>query len=110
MGELSEVLKFLSFADQGGNDDIIAEGASVVPGEPPQDETGPPEVNSEVEVLHEKVRKQIIKEVHYRAWTKSTQHKFQDTWQEQQPLELVIGKEKIEMNGLAIGISNMKSW
>ncbi|KAL2491594.1 Peptidyl-prolyl cis-trans isomerase FKBP42 [Abeliophyllum distichum] len=46
--------------------------------------------------------------VHYRAWTKSTQHKFEDTWQEQ-PLELVIGKEKKEMNGLAIGISNMKS-
>lgn len=30
--------------------------------------------------------------VHYKAWTESTQHKFEDTWQEQQPLELVIGK------------------
>lgn len=30
--------------------------------------------------------------VHYRAWTESTQHKFEDTWQEQQPLELILGK------------------
>eukprot|EP01018_Ginkgo_biloba_P000973 Gb_11891 [translate_table: standard] len=30
--------------------------------------------------------------VHYRAWTESTMHKFEDTWQEQQPLELVLGK------------------
>nr|GMD48168.1 peptidyl-prolyl cis-trans isomerase FKBP42 [Ipomoea batatas] len=75
-----------------------------------------------MEVLHEKVTKQIIKEghgqkpskyatcfLHYRAWTESTQHKFEDTWQEQQPLELVIGKEKKEMTGLAIGISGMRS-
>lgn len=34
----------------------------------------------------------IIFIVHYRAWTESTQHKFEDTWHEQQPLELVIGK------------------
>lgn len=30
--------------------------------------------------------------VHYRAWTESTLHKFEDTWREQQPLELVLGK------------------
>lgn len=30
--------------------------------------------------------------VHYRAWTESTQHKFEDTWEEQRPLELVLGK------------------
>lgn len=30
--------------------------------------------------------------VHYRAWTESTLHKFEDTWHEQQPLELVLGK------------------
>lgn len=30
--------------------------------------------------------------VHYRAWTESTQHKFEDTWQEQRPIELVLGK------------------
>ena len=30
--------------------------------------------------------------VHYKAWAESTQHKFEDTWHEQQPLELVLGK------------------
>ncbi|MBA0790171.1 hypothetical protein Gohar_014836 [Gossypium harknessii] len=47
--------------------------------------------------------------VHYRAWTETTKHKFDDTWHEQQPLELVLGKEKKEMTGLAIGVSSMKS-
>ncbi|XVF79643.1 hypothetical protein PTKIN_Ptkin15bG0005500 [Pterospermum kingtungense] len=47
--------------------------------------------------------------VHYRAWAESTKHKFEDTWHEQQPLELVLGKEKKEMTGLAIGVSSMKS-
>ncbi|KAL2939905.1 Peptidyl-prolyl cis-trans isomerase FKBP42 [Bienertia sinuspersici] len=47
--------------------------------------------------------------VHYRAWTESSQHKFEDTWQEQRPIELVLGKEKKVMEGLGIGISNMKS-
>lgn len=53
-----------AFADQDGADDIVAEGASVVHGEPPQDENGPPKVDSQVEVLHEKATKQIIKEGH----------------------------------------------
>jgi hypothetical protein len=30
--------------------------------------------------------------VHYRAWTESSQHKFEDTWNEQRPIELVLGK------------------
>nr|GMD45344.1 peptidyl-prolyl cis-trans isomerase FKBP42 [Ipomoea batatas] len=107
--------------DRNAVDEIITEGTSVVHGELPQDD-GPPKVDSAMEVLHEKVTKQIIKEghgqkpskyatcfLHYRAWTESTQHKFEDTWQEQQPLELVIGKEKKEMTGLAIGISGMRS-
>lgn len=47
--------------------------------------------------------------MHYRAWTETTKHKFDDTWHEQQPLELVLGKEKKEMTGLAIGVSSMKS-
>lgn len=34
----------------------------------------------------------ILAIVHYRAWTKNSQHKFEDTWQEQQPIELVLGK------------------
>ncbi|GER52694.1 peptidyl-prolyl cis-trans isomerase [Striga asiatica] len=88
----------------------------------PKDESGPPKVDTKVEVLHENVTKQIIKEghgqkpskystcfLHYRAWTESTQHKFEDTWREQQLLELILGKEKKEMTGMAIGISCMKS-
>ncbi|WRX09758.1 FKBP-type peptidyl-prolyl cis-trans isomerase domain - like 3 [Theobroma cacao] len=47
--------------------------------------------------------------VHYRGWAETTQHKFEDTWHEQQPLEMVLGKEKKEMTGLAIGVSSMKS-
>lgn len=34
----------------------------------------------------------FIVTVHYRAWTESTHHKFDDTWHEQQPLEMVLGK------------------
>ncbi|OMO69755.1 hypothetical protein CCACVL1_19294 [Corchorus capsularis] len=107
---------------QNDEDEIITENSAFVHGEPPQDTSGPPKVDSEVEVLHEKVTKQIIKEgngqkpskystcfLHYRAWAESTQHKFEDTWHEQQPLELVLGKEKKEMTGLAIGVSSMKS-
>lgn len=30
--------------------------------------------------------------VHYRAWAEKTLHKFEDTWQEQRPFELVLGK------------------
>ncbi|XP_022998458.1 peptidyl-prolyl cis-trans isomerase FKBP42 [Cucurbita maxima] len=108
--------------DQDDENEIVAEGASVVHGEPPSDGNAPPKVDSEVEILQEKVTKQIVKEghgqkpskyatcfLHYRAWTKSTQHKFEDTWNEQQPLELVLGKEKKEMTGLSIGVASMKS-
>ncbi|KAF5736449.1 FKBP-type peptidyl-prolyl cis-trans isomerase family protein [Tripterygium wilfordii] len=102
--------------------EIVAEHSTSVHGEPPQDGNGPPKADSEVEVLHEKVSKQIIKEghgqkpskystcfLHYRAWTESTQHKFEDTWLEQRPFEMVLGKEKKEMTGLAMGVSSMKS-
>ncbi|PIA48443.1 hypothetical protein AQUCO_01400794v1 [Aquilegia coerulea] len=83
---------------------------------------GPPQVDSKEEILHEKVTKKIIKEgrgekpskystcfLHYRGWTKSTQHKFEDTWQEQRPIEMILGKEKTELAGLAIGVSSMKA-
>ncbi|KAI4384664.1 hypothetical protein MLD38_002786 [Melastoma candidum] len=103
-------------------DGVTAEAASYVRSDPPQESDGPPKVDSEVEVLHEKVTKQIIREghgqkpskystcfVHYMAWAEGTQHKFEDTWHEQQPVELVLGKEKKEMQGLALGISSMKS-
>lgn len=87
-----------------------------------EDDMLPPKVNSEVEVLHHKVTKQIIKAgngnkpsqnstcfLHYRAWAESTMHKFEDTWQEQQPLELVLGREKKELSGFAIGVASMKA-
>lgn len=102
--------------------EIVTENAAFVHNEPPQDGIAPPKVDAQVEPIHEKVTKQIIKEghgqipskystcfLHYKAWTKSTQHKFEDTWQEQRPLELILGKEKKEMTGLAIGVSRMKS-
>ncbi|KAK9283229.1 hypothetical protein L1049_011465 [Liquidambar formosana] len=107
---------------QDDENEIVTENAAFVHGEPSQDENGPPKVDSEVEVLHEKVTKQIIKEghgqkpskyatcfLHYRAWTESTQHKFEDTWNEQRPLELILGKEKKEMTGLSLGVSSMKA-
>eukprot|EP00262_Sarcandra_glabra_P013364 TRINITY_DN3684_c0_g1_i1.p1 TRINITY_DN3684_c0_g1~~TRINITY_DN3684_c0_g1_i1.p1 ORF type:complete len:376 (+),score=87.45 TRINITY_DN3684_c0_g1_i1:207-1334(+) len=108
----------------GPNDDneVITEHTEFVHSEPPQDTVGPPKVDSELEILHQKVTKQIIKEghgqkpamfstcfFHYKAWTESTLHKFEDTWQEQRPVELVLGKEKTQMAGLGIGVSSMKA-
>lgn len=111
-----------SFVVEDRENEIITENAASLHGESLQDGNGPPKLDSKVEVLHEKVTKQIIKEghgdkpskystcfVHYRAWTESTQHKFEDTWQEQRPVELVLGKEKKVMEGLGIGVSNMKA-
>lgn len=48
-----------------GQDDeteITTEGTSFVHGEPPQDGSAPPKPDSQVEVLHDKVTKQIIKD------------------------------------------------
>lgn len=104
------------------DNDIKIEGSAFVHNEHPSDDNGPPKVDSEVEVLHEKVTKQIIKDghghkptkfstcfLHYRAWVENTSQKFEDTWQEQRPTELVLGKEKPQMVGLGIGVSGMKS-
>ncbi|CAL9119046.1 unnamed protein product [Musa textilis] len=104
------------------DNDIVTEGSAFVHNEPAQDDKDLPKVESEMEVLHEKVKKQIIKEGHgkkppklatcflnYRAWVKSTSHKFEDSWQEQRPIELILGKEKAEMAGLGIGIASMRS-
>ncbi|XP_039131309.1 peptidyl-prolyl cis-trans isomerase FKBP42 isoform X2 [Dioscorea cayenensis subsp. rotundata] len=104
------------------DNDIKIEGSAFVYNEHPSDDNGPPKVDSEVEVLHEKVTKQIIKDghghkptkfstcfLHYRAWVENTSQKFEDTWQEQRPTELVLGKEKPQMVGLGIGVSGMKS-
>ncbi|XP_044491876.1 peptidyl-prolyl cis-trans isomerase FKBP42-like isoform X1 [Mangifera indica] len=107
---------------QEDESEIITENVGSAQSVATQDGSYPPIVDSKVEVLHDKVTKQIIKEgqgqkpskystcfVHYRAWTESTQHKFEDTWHEQQPLEIIIGKEKKEMTGLAVGVSSMKT-
>lgn len=114
-----------SFSQQSqtvDDNDIKIEGSAFVRNEHPSDDNGPPKVDSEVEVLHEKVTKQIIKDghghkptkfstcfLHYRAWVENTSQKFEDTWQEQRPTELVLGKEKPQMVGLGIGVSGMKS-
>ncbi|CAM6012542.1 unnamed protein product [Sphagnum balticum] len=88
-----------------------------------RDENLPPQVNTEVQVLQQGVTKQIMKEghgdappprhstcfVHYRAWTESTMHKFEDTWLEQQPTELHLGHEKPQLKGLAIGVASMNA-
>lgn len=55
-------MSLVNLAGQDSENEIVAEGASFVHGEPPQDGDSPPKVESEVEVLHEKVTKQIIKE------------------------------------------------
>ncbi|XP_068328743.1 peptidyl-prolyl cis-trans isomerase FKBP42-like [Pyrus communis] len=90
---------------QDGENETVTEDGTFVRGEPSEDANGPPKVDSKVEILHEKVTKQIIKEGHgqipskystcflpYRAWTESTGHKFEDTWDEQRPLEIILGK------------------
>ena len=59
-----EVLISSIFPGQDGESETIAESTSFVHGELPPDGSGPPKVDSEVEVLHEKVTKQIIKEGH----------------------------------------------
>uniref|UniRef100_A0A1D1XW73 peptidylprolyl isomerase n=1 Tax=Anthurium amnicola TaxID=1678845 RepID=A0A1D1XW73_9ARAE len=117
-----ETSAHLSETGSGEDNEIVTEGAAFVHGEPSQDNQGPPKVESEVEVLHEKVTKQIIKDghgqkptkfstcfLHFRAWADNSSQKFEDTWQEQRPVELIIGKEKKEMAGLGIGVSSMKS-
>lgn len=109
-------------SDTGNDKTINAEKITSENAEVEEDDMLPPKVNTEVEVLHDKVTKQIIKEgsgnkpsrnstcfLHYRAWAESTMHKFQDTWQEQQPLELVLGREKKELSGFAIGVAGMKA-
>ncbi|KAJ3679489.1 hypothetical protein LUZ60_017500 [Juncus effusus] len=114
--------EILEDAISDGENEITVEDSSFMQSEPVQDGTGPPKLDSPVETLHEKVKKQIIKQghgeipsklstcfLHYRAWVESTSHKIEDTWQEQHPIELILGKEKKEMSGLGIGVASMKT-
>lgn len=55
---------FVSFVGQDSESEIVMEDGASVRGEPLQDANGPPKVDSKVEILHEKVTKQIIKEGH----------------------------------------------
>lgn len=57
-------MTIIFFVGQDDESEIVTEDATFVHGEPPQDANGPPKVDSKVEVLHEKVTKQIIKEGH----------------------------------------------
>ncbi|KAL3680264.1 hypothetical protein R1sor_023220 [Riccia sorocarpa] len=82
----------------------------------------PPKVTSEIQELAEGVTKQIMTEgrgdkcpsrhstcfVHYRAWAENNMHKFEDTWEEGSPFELVLGHEKKVLRGLAICVASMK--
>jgi hypothetical protein len=52
----------LLILDKSDDNEITVETTSVVRNEPAQDVSGPPKVDSPVEALHEKVKKQIIKE------------------------------------------------
>ncbi|KAF9596045.1 hypothetical protein IFM89_006972 [Coptis chinensis] len=91
-------------------------------GEPSKGKEGIPKVNSRAEILHEKVKKQVIKETHgqkpskdstcflnCKAWIESTQFKFKDTWFERQPFKLELGKENKELKGVTIGVLSMKA-
>ncbi|KAG0555064.1 hypothetical protein KC19_12G141600 [Ceratodon purpureus] len=105
-------------SEQAGKSDVPEEGGTVEE----RDVSLPPKVESEKVTVKEGVCKQVIKEghglgppprhsscfVHYRAWTASTMHKFDDTWAEQQPQELRLGHEKKVLKGLAIGVGSMK--
>jgi hypothetical protein len=46
------------------DNEITVEEASFVHTEPPQDSSAPPVATSDMEVLHNKVKKQVIKEGH----------------------------------------------
>ncbi|RLN30326.1 peptidyl-prolyl cis-trans isomerase FKBP42-like [Panicum miliaceum] len=74
------------------DNEITVEEASFVHTEPPQDGSAPPVVSSDMEVLHDKVKKQVIKEGHGKR-----------------PLKFATCFEKKEMSGLGIGVGNMKS-
>lgn len=101
---------------------IKVEGSVFKSASSERDQELPPKPSSEVETLDNGVTKQIIRDghgscpskgstcfLHYRAWTEMTMHKFEDTFQEQRPMELLLGHEKAVHRGLAIGVTSMKA-
>lgn len=119
----SEIEQYDSESSEVNDDNAIkVEGSVFKSATAERDETLPPKATSELETLDSGVTKQIIKEghgmspskgstcfIHYRAWTEMTMHKFEDTFQEQRPMELVLGHEKAVHKGLAIGVASMKA-
>ncbi|MCO5589482.1 hypothetical protein L7F22_043449 [Adiantum nelumboides] len=120
---ISEIEQEDTDSTQGNEDnEIKVEGSVFKNVAMERDDSLPPKPPSEVKTLANGVTKQIIKEghgncpsqgstcfLHYRAWTEMTMHKFDDTFQEQRPLELVLGQEKLVQRGLAIGVASMKA-
>lgn len=119
----SEIQQYDSDSSDGKEEnEIKVEGSVFKSASSARDEDLPPKATSEVETLDKGVTKQIIKEgqgsypskgstcfLHYRAWTEMTMHKFDDTFQEQRPMELVVGQEKAVHRGLGIGVTSMKA-
>jgi len=70
--EITDFALSLLFVGFDDNNDVITENSAFVREEPPQDDNGPPKIESEVEILHEKVTKQIIKEGHGQKPAKSS--------------------------------------
>ncbi|KAL5981406.1 Peptidyl-prolyl cis-trans isomerase fkbp42 [Asimina triloba] len=83
------------------DNEIVAEQAAFVHAEPPQDTEGPPKVDSEVEILHEKVTKQIMKEGHGQKPSRFSTCFWLEIF--------LITYVKVQMAGLAIGVSSMKA-
>ncbi|MCO5613267.1 hypothetical protein L7F22_067543 [Adiantum nelumboides] len=120
---ISEIEQEDTDSTQGNEDnEIKVEGSVFKSVAMERDDSLPPKPPSEVKTLANGVTKQIIREghgncpsqgstcfLHYRAWTEMTMHKFDDTFQEQRPLELVLGQEKLVQRGLAIGVASMKA-
>ncbi|GJN41513.1 hypothetical protein PR202_gn00902 [Eleusine coracana subsp. coracana] len=65
------------------DNEITVEEASFVHAEPPQDGTAPPEATSDMEVLHDKVKKQC-----------TTEHGFKDHYINSR----ILGKNSIQLN------------
>lgn len=53
-----------ALAGKEDENEVVTESSAFVKGELPQEFSMPPKVDSEVEVLHEKVTKQVIKKGH----------------------------------------------
>ncbi|RRT47286.1 hypothetical protein BHE74_00030769 [Ensete ventricosum] len=103
----------MSLVGSDDDHDIVTEGSAFVHNEPAQDHKDLPKVESEMEVLHEKVKKQIIKEGHGQKPPKLSTcfckcHALLEfLWDITN--SAYITTEKAELAGLGIGIASMRS-